>query len=67
MENQILPYPEGEKGRRGSEVRFKQLAIHLSEYDDKQRGNCILRYSVIYTSSIVVYGTTTYGRDSGDK
>jgi hypothetical protein len=65
FENQILPYSEGENREAGSEVSFNQLATHLSEYDYKQRR--ILRYTVIYTSFIVVYGTKTYGRDSGDK
>jgi hypothetical protein len=65
FENQILSYSEGKKGGGHSEVSFNQLATHLSQYDYKQRG--IIRYTVVYTSSIVVYGTTTYGRDSGDK
>ncbi len=66
VENQILPYSEGENGGGGdSEVSFNLLATHLSKYDYQQRG--ILRYTVVYTSFIVVYGTTTYGRASSDK
>ncbi len=65
FENQILPYSEGEKERGGNEVNFSLLATHLSKYDYQQRG--ILRYKVVYTSFIVLYVTTTYCHDSGDK
>jgi hypothetical protein len=52
-------------GEEDSEANFNQLATHLNKYDYQQRG--IVRYMVVYTSYIAVYGTTTHGRDSRDK